>query len=136
VVPELDSVVPVVPQPTRHQCDDRKYAMEANAALVAQRRWSKARIARVDRRLPGNGKCVSVEPPLSCNGPSNGSVLRDVRRRGASVQVILKARKPSFPAAFALDPCARKLCHWDRASKLRTGYSLACAHSNGGARAR
>src|SRR6478735_6087335 len=25
--------------------------------------------------LPGNSACVRVEPPLSCKGPSNGSVL-------------------------------------------------------------
>ena len=44
-------------------------------------RWSKkgggvkAGSPALTAGLPGNSACVNVVPPLSCNGPSNGSVL-------------------------------------------------------------
>ena len=44
-------------------------------------RWSKkgggvkATSPALTAGLPGNSACVNVVPPLSCNGPSNGSVL-------------------------------------------------------------
>ena len=47
-----DTVAPVVSRLNRYR-GATEYAMEAKATLVAERRWSKVRIARVDRRATG-----------------------------------------------------------------------------------